>query len=54
MVKVSDEILTVEQVSGATDIMMSDGGEQIGEQIVTVDQSQIMDIGIGFGVLGGS
>lgn len=50
LVKVSDEILTVEQVSGATDIMMSDGGEQI----VTVDQSQIMDIGIGFGVLGGS
>lgn len=49
-VKVSDEILTVEQVSGATDIMMSDGGEQI----VTVDQSQIMDIGIGFGVIGGS
>ena len=50
LVKVSDEILTVEQVSGATDVMMSDGGEQI----VTVDQSQIMDIGIGFGVIGGS
>lgn len=50
LVKVSDEILTVEQVSGATDTMMNDGSEQT----ITVDQSQITDIGIGFGVIGGT
>lgn len=48
LVKVSDEILTVDQVIGATDTMMSGG-----EQTITVDQSQIIDIGIGFGVIGG-